>query len=590
MAQQMYFDFHLHPVCKQFFTQYETDYPTGRGPDDISRVMDLQNDLTDFVDTYLLHILESQCCLNQMKQGGVQVGVANILSIEHGFADSNGDFANVLKSAWTRPLDQQYMKAVRLGQVSYYRLFIKELDLYRKLASKSDPRIHFLSRRHPASLKDNAFYVALSMEGGHNLSRLKIGNSGSYDTQPAKGTPDEVFKDFCNPPENGAESLKRLHAALWAEGMDLFYLTLTHLTYIKEQSLATHAYGMKLLKHGAFYPVGNGLTQLGKDVINAAYNMVATGDDGAPKPQPILIDIKHMALKSRQDFYACRRENGGYEKNPIVASHMGVTGYAASEWIDALSEQALYTDQGVRTVEILTKRKRAGAWGSALNNEFTFNPWSLNLMDDDIVEILKSGGIIGISLDVRILGFQSKFGASADDQPEYLSLENFKTFFPHLVLRGAGFKAAESLATAESWLVPTKEERHPICLCFNFLHIVSVGLRHQAEIGKTREEVWQQICIGSDFDGFIEPVKICRDASKMPALEQAVLKWLPVAEKAYVKENGGPRLLTWNRDRTVDDAELRKIVRGLMYENGKAFLQHWVAGTLDTRGNKTPAP
>jgi hypothetical protein len=50
-----------------------------------------------------------------------------------------------------------------------------------------------------------------------------------------------------------------------------------------------------------------------------------------------------------------------------------------------------------------------------------------------------------------------------------------------------------------------------------------------------------------------------------------MIKWIPVAEKAYVNENGGTRILFGK-----STAELKKIVRGIMYENGKNFIDRWL--------------
>jgi hypothetical protein len=576
---QSYFDFHFHPVFKQFITAFEETYPTKRPAQEIIKEMDLTNVILDIANEIFIHIIESQCCIDQTNRGGIRLGIANIVSIEHGIADSTGPFASILKSGLTRPVDQHYMRSVQLGELSYFRLFIKELDLYRRLSDKANgtPYLEVLTRRNPVDIKEDKFYVALGMEGGHNLSRLKIAKPGIYDIQPPAGSPDPgaVYNDFCAAPCNAVNSLKRLHNALWKENMDLFYITLTHLSHIAEQPLATHAFGMKMLKHASFYPVGNGITPLGKEVIDAAYTMTAKNDADEIIKTPVLIDIKHMALKSRMDLYEYRKANPAYEQLPVVASHVGVTGYSVHEWIDALQEFSLYSNGGIRAVEIMTQRKKAGEWGSLLNNEFTYNPWSINLMDDDIIEVLRSGGLIGVSLDIRILGFQAKIGVSSKEESEFLSTESFKNFFPHKSLKGVTTAPLESMEMIESWLLPTKEERHPLCLCFNILHIVSVALNNKSEIGKKMDDPWKHISIGTDFDGLIDPIKICKDSSKMPELEKVILKWLPAAADAYKKENGGPVLLPV-KDGDYDIDLIREMVRGIMYENGKAFLQKWV--------------
>jgi microsomal dipeptidase-like Zn-dependent dipeptidase len=369
--------------------------------------------------------------------------------------------------------------------------------------------------------------------------------------------------------QNPAVNLEKFYKSLSKENMDLLYLTLTHLTHINEQFLATHAFGMKMLKHPSFYPFGNGISSLGYDVIEKCYSMTNHKNEY----RPVLIDVKHLGLKSRQDYYAFRKtliqKEKKYEKIPIIASHIGVTGYTVNEWKNALKRNSctVYNYEGTRAVSIEMEKKICGKWGSFVNNDFTFNPWSINLMDEDITEILNSNGIIGMSLDVRILGFQSEYGISLTSENEYLSTADFHTHFPQITVKNLPLNTMESMIVEnESWLIPTKEDRHPLSFCFNIIHIIQVGLL-KTDIA----EPWNQICLGSDFDGLIEPLKISPDISSLEELEANMIKWIPVAEKAYVNENGGTRILFGK-----STAELKKIVRGIMYENGKNFIDRWL--------------
>lgn len=574
-----YFDFHFHPVFKQFITKFESIYPTARLEEELCKEMDLENDILDVIDEVALHILESQCAWNQVQKGGVRLGVANVVAMEYGIAASEGFLAKILRSNLTRPMDKAIMHSVSRGDISYYHLFLKELDLYRKL---NGGKLNFLTRKKQRNLDENGYYMVLGMEGGHNLCRKKIGKNEL--DKPYQGVPQGAhYEDFRTTTDaDQVKSMKQLHQALWDENLDLFYITLTHLTFITEQPLATHAFGMKMLDHPAFYPKGNGLTELGKKIIDAAYTMQAKYSEGDGfanelRNTPVYIDIKHMGAKSRRDFFAYRKEKN--YNVPIIASHMGVTGYRYDEWIGNLKTASLFRKADVQAIEIMTGRKKAGEWGF-INKKFTFNPWSINLMDEDIEEILESEGMIGVSLDVRILGFQAEIGMSSKDQSEYLSVEDFRTFYPHVKVDGLATEALEDKEVIESWLVPSKEERHPLCLCFNILHIVSVGLIH------TSVNPWKHICIGSDFDGLIDPVKICRDASKMPELEKDLIRWMPVAEESYRKQNGGPDLLERTANGQIDLGKLKTVVRQIMYENGKDFIQKWLQVSS---WKKTPA-
>lgn len=562
MSTASYFDFHFHPAFKQFITVFDEPRSSQRKAAEIRQEMDLRNAVLDFLDENMLHILESQCSYNQLHRGGVKLGIANIIAIEHGIADGRNLIGKVLRSDLTRPMDPALLQSIRKGQTSYYSLFKKELEMYRILSDVNDGAlVELLTRKAPVQFDQNKFYLAIGMEGGHNLSRYFIAQPGNPEF---KG---DAVKDH----RDVVSSFHALFHELWNRNMDLFYITLTHMSFIPEQHLANHAYGMKLLKHPAFMPIRSGLHEDGKKLVSAAYDMQMHGVQ-----TPVLIDIKHMSLKSRLDFYAYRNSNG-YADIPIIATHMGVTGYSIAEWTAALEEHGLVKQDGLQGVSVVTERKPAGEWGKLLNKEFTFNPWSINLMDEDIIEILRSGGLIGMSLDVRILGYEPMIKLKKAEAEELFSVAEFRHFFPHLPLPPS---AAEPEPLTESELIPTKKERHPICLCLNIIHILSVAAWNKDIIGNNMQDAWDHICIGSDFDGLIDPVKICRDASQMPALEQNIFRWLPVAETAYRKVNEGPLVLPRVNKDTIDLAALRQCVQKIMFGNGKRLVENWLLGKL----------
>ena len=185
-------------------------------------------------------------------------------------------------------------------------------------------------------------------------------------------------------------------------------------------------------------------------------------------------------------------------------------------------------------------------------------------MDEDIEAILESNGLIGVSLDVRILGWHDTL--STGETNEFMSSGEFRHFFPERF-------AQLTSEPMESFLVPTRQERHPLSFCFNLLHIISVGLL-RTNIGLP--QLWKHICIGSDYDGLINPLINCRDISQLSELESNLLRWLPVAEKAYRDENGGQPLLERDDVGEVDMTELKAIVRNVMFNNGKQFIKNWL--------------
>lgn len=107
----------------------------------------------------------------------------------------------------------------------------------------------------------------------------------------------------------------------------------------------------------------------------------------------ILIDIKHMSAASRQDYYKNiirpfnRKPENALSKIPLIASQVGYSG------IDEL--------------ETLVKNAQEGKENENYQAN-GFKAWNINLCDEDVIEIHNSGGLIGISLDQKLLGFYQK--------------------------------------------------------------------------------------------------------------------------------------------------------------------------------------
>ena len=570
-----FFDLHFHPVFKNMLCRWEDTCDTSLTSSQLSSNLVLSSDLLKIIDREFLHILGSQSSITQLKSSQNLTGIANIASLEFGFAASGNFFGKLLRSKITRPLDTLYFSKVSNGEVSYYHLFLHELELYTALSADQANGVQLLSRNNTATTGQDGVFLVLSMEGAHSLCRDLIGKKGwpeliRQETDTSKSKIQKAWNDFKEPvtgtPQDiPARNLERLYTALSAAGHDLLYITLTHLTHIDQQLLANHAYGMKILEHPAFFPQGFGLEEAGKSVIRKAYEL----KNGAGKETPILIDIKHMSLKSRLDFYDYRKTLNN--PPPIVATHMGVTGYSWKEWLAAIRQNAVVKKDGILLREVVMEPMKAGRHGSFLvKDDYPLNPWSINMMDEDIIEVLKSSGLIGMSIDVRILGFQSRLGKLlSKEAAEYLSTQEANFFIGKPVNEAL---PAEIEMPEDEALIPGKNEHHPMYLAFNIMHILAVG----KQIGF--QDTWKHITIGSDFDGLINPIKLCGDCTERPALEIALTKWLPVAEKAYDEEHSSGVLLTdstnprKNIAEECDPVTLKRIVRAIGNDNGIAFL------------------
>ncbi|MHA7128534.1 amidohydrolase family protein [Algoriphagus namhaensis] len=122
----------------------------------------------------------------------------------------------------------------------------------------------------------------------------------------------------------------------------------------------------------------------------------------------ILLDVKHMSAQSRKDYYEhivlpCLQKG---DVIPVIGSHCGYSGRKSLDQHIALqdSERDDYCEL-CGDESKLSKTKRAAL--IAKQPKGKFNAWNINLCDEDIELILKTGGLFGLSFDQRILGLKS---------------------------------------------------------------------------------------------------------------------------------------------------------------------------------------
>lgn len=123
--------------------------------------------------------------------------------------------------------------------------------------------------------------------------------------------------------------------------------------------------------------LNNGLTPFGVNVIRSLL------DDTCGKR--IYIDMKHMSLQSRQEYFSLLKTEYANQKIPLIVSHGSVTGTSL------------------------------GGIKRSSNCADIFNDSDLNFFDEEIVGIAKSGGLFGLQMDtgnnadVKKLRIQSAF-------------------------------------------------------------------------------------------------------------------------------------------------------------------------------------
>ncbi len=492
-----YADFHVHGNFKTYFTGYTVQ-------EKVNPWEKVNFEVDKFPFLRKSKIFSSQSCFEQLSKGNLGIGVMPLYSTERAFPDST--LLKIL-NFFSKKINNRLFKEIRENKLTYYQQLG---DCYAHLQTAVEPatpghmQVNFT--RTFADLKDGQMNIVCSMEGAHAF----LESIHEPDTPEGLKRIEERVRKYKKKDPASAEPR-------------VFILNLTHLTMAP---FCNHAFGMKLISHEDFIPQGKSITQQGMHIIKAA---VQQDDDH----YPMIIDIKHMSLESRKVYYQLRRQL--FPHLPIMASHVGCTGISWNKVADYI-EKIVAAKVNKRNCNLVCHVKPGGMI------PFTeYNPWSINLYDEDIAEILLSDGLIGLSLDQRILG-TGKVAREKMSKQETLH----------------GVKEDEPL------LAKDPDEEDPIRdadlhfrhFCNNLFHILDVG-RRTLGVGA---EVWRHIVIASDFDGLIDAVDFCVTGEEYAKIGQYMHDFMP-----RLAEDAGITL----------PQPLHPMIQGILYLNGQDFLRKY---------------
>lgn len=524
-----FFDLHCHPGLKTLFL-----------PQD-GRQFSAWSNLNP-KDHLIGDILESQCSLKMlMQQGDINLICLTLHPPEIGMIDQ------FLLKIGAATVYKKFLSRDRLNEMitltsSYQQTFAQEFANISAAPRPEDQieagkKIKFLKNWNEYQATDfNTLHIVFNIEGAHTFYDL---NNRVKDIEQVVGN----FNSFIS------------------KGFRVLYFTLAHLT---PNEFITHAYGNKLLTKGPLLPKGIGITAFGKRMIENAY------------AKKVFIDVKHMSLVSRRIFYLFRKKH--FPDMPIIASHIGLTG---ESWTVFRKD---------RNMVINPVRKSYGYKLTWLKNRgklegTDFYPLSINLYNEDITEILGSKGLIGISLDLRILGGKDKTGAlqsdfysheeyelltapDADQQIQALSeqfdigqINNGNTT---LNLVNPEPQDIEDLKEADAELQQIFASKKKTDLSADYRYHVRLVLNHIIRIWEITDwygmpAPWDHLCIGSDFDGMIAAVACFRNSTEAATFALALKTELELELPHYPDIN-----LTAG-----------EIVDRLMFQNAKAFLEKY---------------
>lgn len=549
-----FFDSHFHLLFKHFIS-------TNKNIQSNIKV----DGLAQTLDELFGGPFDSQASPLQVSQSTLKVGITGLISMEHAFANRILQFG-LFNLSSILPLDKQLVKDTKAGNRTYYDELNHQIQFYldsTNTLSQAPYYIQYLTRDSDvwANLNQAEIeqilssgqtrYLAFSMEGGHNLSNALIRKGNSSE-------PEKQLAQIQNRPD-----------------IDFLSFNLAHLSYIPEQNLGGFAQGLNkaakiAFKSDDFLPQNTlGLTSLGKKVLFQALSHPT---------KPILVDVKHMSIYSRLDFYKYRNEliqaNPQISRLPILCSH---TGFTFTSWENYTTQKdykaIIRRKDGQKQYIVKSENRLIGTTDDSENENLYANPWSIGLYDEEILAIMKTKGIIGISMDQRVLGASK---AILDGQrgryyeKEYFSQEEWQALFVQGKNPVEEWDADEE--DEEYASTSTRKERHIMLLCCHLIYAARLGYAEMQ--WANGESPWDYVCIGSDFDGLINPLNGYDTMMDMYKLEADLYKYLPIADQYLVVGKG--KGLKYNADGSIDTAFLDEVIAKVLFNNGLKFIARFL--------------
>ncbi len=453
-------DMHCHPGIRPYSTSIEHGRRNSPNPRDswsiwhynpprgLDKTLNRCANLTKF----------SQANFTELARGNVKIISACLYPIEHGFGSLRGRkgrwpdwlFNFISEIGYTRINEiqdnQDYFQDLGF-EYEYY----KDLDGLNIKIDGEDFQYRLIKRF--ADLPDcdnlsnnNVIWVVLSIEGSH------------------------VFHDGKTYPAIHQNILDNIDKVKNWDHRPL-YISVAHHFY---NELCGHDESFpKFLKKrlSQFVGMHGGFTLLGRKVVERLLD----NSEG----KRMLIDIKHMSTRSREDYYEIL-ESPKFkdEEIPIIVSHGAVNGLKS------------FSD---RRVQIK-------------NSEGKFNRVYINTFDCEIVKIFDSGGFIGIQLDERRIASKSELLQSNGKKCKWRRL----------------YKKSEIFKWNNAYKRNGNRREN---LIYNMSQLVWNQIQHIAEVlDKEEKFAWGTAVLGSDFDGLIDPIEVYWTSRDLRYLENKLLK------------------------------------------------------------------
>ena len=409
MASNFNVDIHCHPSTKPFMSGL-----TGKKDPFISFDHEIENPIVQLLKNILEKKsevkLSSQSNFDHLFEGNHKVVIASITPMERAFLVANLNRENKMsfpnafvfdtKTGVEDTIKPQLVNALMGFSVPCIEFVRDSTGLKDYFKDGLQPEYQYLlkyhnqkSLLHDYTLRlvndyaeiergiaagENAIYVLLSIEGAHsfknevpNIEQLKNSQNVVHNENELRNI------------ENGKQIVDNILLMKSWQFVPL-YVTVMHHFW---NNMGGHARSLNKVVGELLNQqegINQRLSETGKLVIRTLLEKefnegsTATGIRVRKVPR-VLIDVKHMSVASRKDYYEMLDTTFHGQDIPIICSHTGI-----ADTIDSFNE--------LQRVDDKAEEK---------NERNYFHKAQINLCGDDVRRIVKSKGLIGIQLDEK---------------------------------------------------------------------------------------------------------------------------------------------------------------------------------------------
>jgi hypothetical protein len=513
--------------------------------------------------------LYSQSNLDEAVKGNVRCIVLSFYPVEQEFfkrgsKKKNHFFDKILSMISGQSVEK--IDNVQDGVNSYYKEYEEDrklLAVNQASISEANPGWKYKIVRNYTELQEvleneKEIAIILSIEGVQSLAG-KIGAKNSYIN--LKSEADKSSPKFLNWKANLLDNLTSVKQSKSKDGeaiAPVLFVTIAHHFfnfvcghckslkftlggYMLDQEDSYHHMQAGKYLNTNYFDLGI-IDPFGYEIINEVLRRDPT--DGTRR---IIVDIKHLSPKARLDFYKLLdSEKYKDEKIPIICSHTSVN--------------------GLKEIRRTTK-KDANTY---------FNAADINTFDEDLIQIYKRDGLIGIMLDDgrSCSKYYKQKVQTLDNEIERKAkrIRNIENKYrdrngPRARRR---MNKAHHLASKVEFLKEEIENEYCEIFFRQVFHIVNVLNNHNNDFENAGGDAWNIITLGTDFDGVINPFDYYGSYSRMDELREDLIEtWNDYIEDA--EDSGTTNDFTRNLFGRTPEYWINKV----FWENSQNFLKKY---------------